>query len=32
MRIGVDAEADRKRFRVTDSGITLVTRDMLEAV
>jgi glucose-1-phosphate adenylyltransferase len=28
-RIGVDAEEDRKRFRVTASGITLVTLEML---
>jgi glucose-1-phosphate adenylyltransferase len=28
-RIGLDAQEDRKRFRVTDSGITLVTLDML---
>ena len=29
-RIGVDAEEDRARgFRITDSGITLVTPDML---
>jgi glucose-1-phosphate adenylyltransferase len=29
-QIGVDSEADRARgFRVTDSGITLVTPDML---
>jgi glucose-1-phosphate adenylyltransferase len=28
-RIGCDPQADRKRFRVTDSGITLVTRGML---
>jgi glucose-1-phosphate adenylyltransferase len=27
--IGVDAQADRKRFRVTESGITLVTKEML---
>jgi glucose-1-phosphate adenylyltransferase len=28
--IGEDAEADRERgFRITDSGITLVTPDML---
>jgi glucose-1-phosphate adenylyltransferase len=31
-RIGVDLAADRKRYRVTESGITLVTKDMLEAV
>jgi glucose-1-phosphate adenylyltransferase len=30
--IGVDAQADRKRYRVTPSGITLVTKEMLEAV
>jgi glucose-1-phosphate adenylyltransferase len=29
MQIGVDPAADRKRFHVTDSGITLVSRDML---
>ncbi len=27
--IGVDPVADKKRFRVTDSGITLVTKEML---
>jgi glucose-1-phosphate adenylyltransferase len=27
--IGVDHEQDKKRFRVTDSGITLVTKEML---
>ena len=27
--IGLDHEQDRKRFRVTDSGITLVTKEML---
>lgn len=27
--IGVDQEQDKKRFRVTDSGITLVTKEML---
>jgi glucose-1-phosphate adenylyltransferase len=31
-RIGLDRAADRKRFRVTESGITLVTKDMLETV
>ena len=29
MRIGVDLEADRKRFHVTESGITLVYPEML---
>jgi glucose-1-phosphate adenylyltransferase len=29
MQIGVDRVADRKRFHVTDSGITLVCREML---
>jgi glucose-1-phosphate adenylyltransferase len=29
MQIGVDPVADRKRFQVTDSGITLVSREML---
>ncbi|GAB4215618.1 MAG: hypothetical protein Fur007_14000 [Rhodoferax sp.] len=28
--IGHDPQADRQRFRVTDRGITLVTRDMLQ--
>ncbi|MDP1646596.1 MAG: glucose-1-phosphate adenylyltransferase [Rubrivivax sp.] len=28
-RIGVDAEADRARYTVTDKGVTLVTREML---
>jgi glucose-1-phosphate adenylyltransferase len=28
-RIGLDAHEDRKRFRVTESGITLVTLEML---
>ncbi len=28
-RIGLDAREDRKRFRVTESGITLVTLEML---
>jgi glucose-1-phosphate adenylyltransferase len=31
-RIGLDLQADRKRFRVTASGIILVTKEMLEAV
>ncbi len=29
MTIGVDIDADRKRFHVTDRGVTLVTPDML---
>jgi glucose-1-phosphate adenylyltransferase len=29
MKIGVDAEEDRKRFYVTDKGVTLVTPEML---
>ena len=29
MRIGVDREADRDRFHVTERGVTLVTPDML---
>ncbi len=29
MTVGVDVEADRKRFHVTPNGITLVTPDML---
>jgi glucose-1-phosphate adenylyltransferase len=29
LQIGVDPVEDRKRFRVTDSGITLVTKEML---
>ena len=29
MTIGVDVDADRKRFHVTDRGVTLVTPDML---
>jgi glucose-1-phosphate adenylyltransferase len=29
MQIGVDRASDKKRFRVTDSGITLVTKEML---
>ena len=29
MTVGVDPEADRRRFHVTPAGITLVTPDML---
>ncbi len=29
IRIGVDSEADRRRFHVSDGGITLITPDML---
>ena len=29
--VGVDAEADRRRFHVTERGVTLVTPDMLAA-
>jgi glucose-1-phosphate adenylyltransferase len=32
MVIGEDAELDAKRFYRTESGITLVTRDMLKAL
>jgi glucose-1-phosphate adenylyltransferase len=32
MSIGLDAELDAQRFYRTDSGITLVTRDMLRAL
>jgi glucose-1-phosphate adenylyltransferase len=28
-QIGVDPEADRRRFHMTDRGVTLVTPDML---
>ena len=29
LQVGVDPESDRRRFHVTDSGITLVTPEML---
>ncbi len=29
IKIGIDAELDRKRFRVTEKGITLITPEML---
>ena len=29
MRIGADLDTDRRRFHVTDSGVVLVTADML---
>jgi len=32
MVIGEDAEADARRFYRTETGITLVTRDMLQAL
>jgi len=32
MRIGVDHEADARRFHVTESGVVLVTADMLRAL
>jgi glucose-1-phosphate adenylyltransferase len=32
MVIGEDAELDAKRFLRTDSGIVLVTREMLQAL
>ena len=31
MQVGVDPEADRRRFHVTDNGVVLVTPDMLRA-
>ena len=32
MEIGRDSEADRQRFHVTDRGVVLVTRDMLDSL
>src|ERR1700759_3515547 len=32
MRIGVDREADKKRFHVTEKGVVLVTPDMLRSL
>jgi glucose-1-phosphate adenylyltransferase len=29
LQVGVDAEADRQRFHVTERGVTLVTPEML---
>jgi glucose-1-phosphate adenylyltransferase len=29
LQVGVDPEADRKRFSITPGGVTLVTPDML---
>jgi glucose-1-phosphate adenylyltransferase len=31
MQVGVDLDADRRRFHVTDNGVVLVTPDMLRA-
>ena len=31
MQIGVDSEADRDRFYVSENGVTLVTASMLRA-
>jgi hypothetical protein len=30
MEIGKDRELDKQRFHVSDKGVTLVTRDMLD--
>jgi glucose-1-phosphate adenylyltransferase len=32
MRIGVDRDADLKRFNVTEKGVVLVTSDMLRSL
>jgi glucose-1-phosphate adenylyltransferase len=32
MKIGVDREADAKRFHVTEKGVVLVTADMLRSL
>jgi glucose-1-phosphate adenylyltransferase len=32
MSIGVDREADAKRFHVTEKGVVLVTADMLRSL
>jgi glucose-1-phosphate adenylyltransferase len=32
LQIGVDLEADKKRFYVTEGGVVLVTPDMLKAL
>ncbi len=32
MQIGVDREADKKRFHVTEKGVVLVTPDMLRSL
>jgi hypothetical protein len=32
MQIGVDRDADAKRFNVTEKGVVLVTPDMLRAL
>jgi glucose-1-phosphate adenylyltransferase len=32
MEIGKNADADRQRFHVTDRGVVLVTRDMLDRI
>ena len=32
MQIGVDAELDKQRFRVSQGGVVLVTKTMLKAL